>query len=124
MREKEKLAAPRQKAPQHKHLLVQAASPGGSVHPPPMQEAQETLVHPWVRRSPGGGNGNLLQYSRLESPRDRGAWRPQSTGSQTAGHDAHTENQSESKPFMVAGFWILENMVSQGPWFTVSAAKE
>ena len=26
-------------------------------------------------RSPGGGNGNPLQYSCLESPRDRGAWR-------------------------------------------------
>ena len=26
-------------------------------------------------RSPGGGHGNLLQYSRLENPMDRGAWR-------------------------------------------------
>ena len=26
-------------------------------------------------RSPGGGNGNPLQYSCLESPVDRGAWR-------------------------------------------------
>ena len=26
-------------------------------------------------RSPGGGNGNLLQYSCLENPLDRGAWR-------------------------------------------------
>ena len=26
-------------------------------------------------RSPGGGNGNLLQYSCLENPMDRGAWR-------------------------------------------------
>ena len=25
--------------------------------------------------SPGGGHGNLLQYSCLENPRDRGAWR-------------------------------------------------
>ena len=25
-------------------------------------------------RSPGGGNGNPLQYSCLENPRDRGAW--------------------------------------------------
>ena len=24
--------------------------------------------------SPGGGNGNLLQYSYLENPMDRGAW--------------------------------------------------
>ena len=27
-----------------------------------------------VRRSPGKGNGNLLQYSCLENPRDRVAW--------------------------------------------------
>ena len=26
-------------------------------------------------RSPGGGNGNPLQYSGLENPMDRGAWR-------------------------------------------------
>jgi len=25
-------------------------------------------------RSPGGGHGNLLQYSYLENPMDRGAW--------------------------------------------------
>ena len=25
-------------------------------------------------RSPGGGNGNRLQYSCLENPMDRGAW--------------------------------------------------
>ena len=25
-------------------------------------------------RSPGGGNGNPLQYSCLENPKDRGAW--------------------------------------------------
>ena len=29
---------------------------------------------PWVRISPGGGNGNPLQYSCLENPMDRGAW--------------------------------------------------
>ena len=30
---------------------------------------------PGWRRSPGGGNGNPLQYSCLENPMDRGAWR-------------------------------------------------
>ena len=29
---------------------------------------------PGLGRSPGGGHGNLLQYSCLESPVDRGAW--------------------------------------------------
>ena len=31
------------------------------------------LILGWGR-SPGGGNGNQLQYSCLESPMDRGAW--------------------------------------------------
>ena len=28
----------------------------------------------WVRRSPGKGNGNTLQYSCLENPMNRGTW--------------------------------------------------
>ena len=32
-------------------------------------------VRDWgLGRSPGGGNGNPLQYSCLENPMDRGAW--------------------------------------------------
>ena len=30
---------------------------------------------PQLGRSPGGGNGNPLQYSCLENPMDRGTWR-------------------------------------------------
>ena len=30
---------------------------------------------PGPGRSPGGGHGNSLQYSCLENPMDRGAWR-------------------------------------------------
>ena len=30
---------------------------------------------PGSGKSPGGGNGNPLQYSCLENPMDRGAWR-------------------------------------------------
>ena len=30
---------------------------------------------PGSERSPGGGHGNLLQYSGLENPMDSGAWR-------------------------------------------------
>jgi len=29
---------------------------------------------PGLGRFPGGGHGNLLQYSCLENPMDRGAW--------------------------------------------------
>ena len=38
-------------------------------------------------RSPGGGDGNLLQYSCLENPMDRGPGGLQSIGTQRAGHD-------------------------------------
>ena len=30
---------------------------------------------PWVMKTPIGGHGNPLQYSCLENPIDRGAWR-------------------------------------------------
>ena len=35
---------------------------------------QETWVIPGLGRSPGGENGNTLQYSCLKNPTDRGAW--------------------------------------------------
>ena len=36
--------------------------------------ARDQGVIPGLRRSPGEGNGNPLQYSCLENPMDRGAW--------------------------------------------------
>ena len=30
--------------------------------------------NPWVGRFPGGENGNPLQYSYLDNPKDTGAW--------------------------------------------------
>ena len=38
---------------------------------------------PGSGRSPGGGNGNPLQYSCLEKPMDRGAWRATVCGGRT-----------------------------------------
>ena len=35
---------------------------------------------PGLRRSPGEGHGNPLQYSYLENPMDRGAWRATAHG--------------------------------------------
>ena len=48
---------------------------------------------PGSGRSPGGGNGNPLQYSYLEYPMDSGAWQatvPGVTKSQTLRARAHT----------------------------------
>ena len=42
---------------------------------------------PALGRSPGEGNGNLLQCSCLENPMDRGAWWAAVHGTQRAGHD-------------------------------------
>ena len=30
--------------------------------------------NPWLQKNPGEGNGNPLQYSCLENPRDKGSW--------------------------------------------------
>ncbi|CAI9178203.1 unnamed protein product [Rangifer tarandus platyrhynchus] len=51
--------------------------PGGAEvkNPPAGEETQETRFDPWVRKTPGRGHGNPLQYSCLQSPMDRGAWR-------------------------------------------------
>ena len=37
-------------------------------------DARDESLIPGLGRSPGGGNGNLLQYSCLENSMDRGAW--------------------------------------------------
>ena len=56
--------------------------PGVSVvkNPPAVQffasEWRALRSVPGSGRSPGGGNGNPLQHSCLENPRDRGAWQP------------------------------------------------
>ena len=38
-------------------------------------DIREAVSIPGLGRSPGGGCGNPLQYSCLENPMDRGAWR-------------------------------------------------
>ena len=38
-------------------------------------DAGDVSLIPGSRRSPRGGNSNPLQYSFLENPIDRGAWR-------------------------------------------------
>ena len=38
-------------------------------------DARDVGSIPGSGRAPGEGNGNTLQYSCLENPMDRGAWR-------------------------------------------------
>ena len=51
--------------------------PGSVAKNPPANagDTEDGGSTPGWRRSPGGGNGNSLQYSCLENPTDRGAWR-------------------------------------------------
>ena len=49
--------------------------PGDSVVKHLSASAGDTGSIPGSGRSPGGGNGNPLQYSCLRNPMDRGAWR-------------------------------------------------
>ena len=63
---------------------------------------QEMEVQPWVRRSPGGGHGNPLQYSCLENPMDRGAWWA----------TVHRVSKSQT--------WSLQHKCSSGNWQLLS----
>ena len=51
--------------------------PGGAIGKEPAcqcSEIRDMGLIPGLGRSPGGGHGNLLQYSCLENPMDGGAW--------------------------------------------------
>ena len=48
--------------------------PDGSAVNNPPANAGDACSIPGPGRSPGEGNGNLLQYSFLGNPNDRGAW--------------------------------------------------
>ena len=59
--------------PQH-HVAYKEV-PGGSDHKESTCNVRDMDSLPGLGRPPGGGNGNPLQYSSLENPMDRGAWR-------------------------------------------------
>ena len=64
--------------------------PGGTVVKNLSASAGDTRdmsLNPGSGRSPGVGNGNLLQDSCLENSMDKGADELQSMGLQRAGHD-------------------------------------
>ena len=50
--------------------------PGGLDRKASVYNAGRPRFDPWVRKFPGEGKGNPLQYSCLENPMDRGAWCP------------------------------------------------
>ena len=64
-------------------------------------DVRDTSSIPGSGRSPGGGHGNPLQYSRLENSMDRGAWRAtvhgvaksQAVVATHSGKQTHSEGQ-------------------------------
>ena len=78
-------------SPVLRHVFPQLYSVGVSlvawmVKNLPANAGDPSLIPGWGR-SPGGGNGNPLQYSCLENPMDRGTWRARVHRLQTVGHD-------------------------------------
>ena len=57
------------------YLTVCWGFPGGSVVKNLLANAEEIGLTFGSGRSPGEANGNPLQYSCLENPMNRGAWR-------------------------------------------------
>ena len=53
--------------------------------------------NPWVKKTPGEGNGYLHQYSCLENSMDREAWWAPVHGGQRAGHNWVTDTFSFTK---------------------------
>ena len=58
----------------HFHGGFSGGFPGGSDGKEYTCNAGDMNSIPGLGRSPRGGNGNPLQYSFLENPRDGGAW--------------------------------------------------
>jgi len=62
---------------------------GSAIKNPPVNagDRRDVGLIPGLGRSPGGGNGNPLQYSCLDNPMDRGDGRAIIHGLQRARHD-------------------------------------
>ena len=73
-------------------LSLTAGFPGGSVVKNPPANAEDTDLIPGSGRFPGEGNGNLFQYSCLENPMDRRAWKATAHGVQRVKHDLVTKH--------------------------------
>ena len=70
-------------------MLIIHSVPDGSAGKELACNVGDLGLIPGLRRSPGGGRGDPLQYSCLENPLDRGAWQATAMGhreSDTAEH--------------------------------------
>ena len=91
-----------------------------------VRDSRDMGLIPGLGRSPAGGNGNPLQYSCLENPMDRGAWRASVHGvakSQTwLSYWAHTRYDFGLAVRSVASFTTIEDtylkrfLLQSVPW--------
>ena len=86
---------------------TQATWLGQWLHPPSNAMQCPTVI-PGSGRSPGEGNGNPPQYSCLENPMDRGAWRLQSMGSQKSQRRLKRLSTSTQRGFMQT-VWSIQS---------------
>ena len=75
-------------------MLVSGIQKSDSNLPANAEYAGDVCMIPGYRRSPGGGNGNPLQYSCLKNFMDRGVWQTIVHGVARVRHDLATKPQS------------------------------
>ena len=100
-------------------LFVFSGFPGGSVVKNPPDNVGDAGLTPALGRSPEEGNGNPLQYSGLENPMDRGAWRAAVHGVPKR-HDivtehAHTSTLQGLSSNLFYSCWYINHIKLQ-PW--------
>ena len=78
----------------------------------PPANAEDPSLIPGLGRFPGKGNGNPLQYSCLENPRDRGGWRAIVHGVAKS-QELDTAKVSTHEPEVGSGL-ILQKMMTFG----------
>ena len=67
---------------------------------------------PGSGRCPGGGHGSPLQYSCLENPRDRGAWRATVHGGRKESDTTAERNPlAVDQPLLIASFPLLSQII-------------
>ena len=75
---------------------------------------------PALGRSPGVGNGNLLQYSCLENSTDRGTWQASQRGHKSTGTEhacTHTHTHTHKNGY-ITGHWYLNSASNLSPLST------
>ena len=79
--------------------------PCSSVSKESAYDAGDPVLIPGLGRSTGEGKGNPLQYSCLENPMDRGAWKATVHGVTSVGQDLVTKPPALCPETPVATRW-------------------